>query len=232
MIVGTTPMIAIPGAAFMRPVAMIVGPAPQIRCNEFGHGYPMIAIPAADDCGLLHLPWQNPEPCIRRRAYVSEMAFPRVRTPPLRPPSLPLALVGEQWGGSACSDHWEGGCDVRVRCARRLAAREFYAPEARSSWGAAGWVGRALASEPAGGVAPQEAVRWTRGIGNGGLLEKLYNSVKELGLGVGRISRKKSTDCVSVAFLKPRGIVPDTPFDAFRMPRISVPDTPPPRRNP
>jgi hypothetical protein len=53
--VGTTPMIAIPVAAFMGPVAMIVGPAPQIRCNDFGHGRPMIAIPAADDCGSLHI---------------------------------------------------------------------------------------------------------------------------------------------------------------------------------
>ena len=53
--VGTTPMIAIPVAAFMGPVAMIVGPAPQIRCNDFGHGRPMIAIPAADDCGSLQV---------------------------------------------------------------------------------------------------------------------------------------------------------------------------------
>jgi len=55
MIVGTTPMIAIPGAAFMGSVAMIVGPAPQIRCNDFGRGCPMIAIPTADDCGSLQL---------------------------------------------------------------------------------------------------------------------------------------------------------------------------------
>jgi hypothetical protein len=48
-------MIAIPVAAFMGPVAMIVGPAPQIRCNDFGHGPPMIAIPPADDCGSLQL---------------------------------------------------------------------------------------------------------------------------------------------------------------------------------
>jgi len=53
--VGTTPMIAIPVAAFMGPVAMIVGPAPQIRCNDFGHGRPMIAIPPADDCGSLQI---------------------------------------------------------------------------------------------------------------------------------------------------------------------------------
>ena len=49
--VGTTPMIAIPVAAFMGPVAMSVGPAPQARCNDFGPGRPMIAIPTADDCG-------------------------------------------------------------------------------------------------------------------------------------------------------------------------------------
>jgi len=56
MIVGTTPMIAIPVAAFMGPVAMIVGPTPQTRCNDFGPGPPMIAIPAADDCGSLQVP--------------------------------------------------------------------------------------------------------------------------------------------------------------------------------
>ena len=55
MIVGTTPMIAIPVAAFMGSVAMIVGPAPQARCNDFGRGRPMIAIPAADDCGSLQV---------------------------------------------------------------------------------------------------------------------------------------------------------------------------------
>jgi hypothetical protein len=53
MIVGTTPMIAIPVAAFMGSVAMIVGQTPQIRCNDFGHDRPMIAIPTADDCGSL-----------------------------------------------------------------------------------------------------------------------------------------------------------------------------------
>ena len=42
--VGTTPMIAIPGAAFMGSVAMIVGPAPQLWCNHFEHGRPMIAV--------------------------------------------------------------------------------------------------------------------------------------------------------------------------------------------
>ena len=55
MSVGTTLMIAIPVAAFMGPVAMIVGSPPQPCCNHFGHGRPMIAIPAADDCGSLHL---------------------------------------------------------------------------------------------------------------------------------------------------------------------------------
>jgi hypothetical protein len=53
--VGTAPMIAIPVAAFMGSVAMIVGPAPQPCCNHFGHGRPMIAIPPADDCGSLQL---------------------------------------------------------------------------------------------------------------------------------------------------------------------------------
>jgi hypothetical protein len=55
MIVGPTPMIAIPVAAFIGSVAMIVGPAPQIRCNDFGRRCPMIAIPTADDCGSLHV---------------------------------------------------------------------------------------------------------------------------------------------------------------------------------
>src|SRR3954452_1378443 len=45
--VGTTPMIAIPVAAFMGSVAMIVGPAPQTWCNHFGLSRPMIAIPVA-----------------------------------------------------------------------------------------------------------------------------------------------------------------------------------------
>ena len=53
--VGTTPMIAIPVATFMGSVAMIVGPVLHTRCNHFGHGPPMIAIPAADDCGSLQV---------------------------------------------------------------------------------------------------------------------------------------------------------------------------------
>src|SRR3954454_23756696 len=53
--VGTTPMIAIPVAAFMGSVAMIVGPAPQTWCNHFGLSRPMIAIPTADDCGALQI---------------------------------------------------------------------------------------------------------------------------------------------------------------------------------
>ena len=48
-------MIAISIAAFMRPRAMIVGQTPQVRCNDLGHGCPMIAIQAADDCGSLYL---------------------------------------------------------------------------------------------------------------------------------------------------------------------------------
>src|SRR3954467_11393497 len=48
-------MIAIPVAAFMGSVAMIVGPAPQTWCNHFGLSRPMIAIPTADDCGSLQL---------------------------------------------------------------------------------------------------------------------------------------------------------------------------------
>src|ERR1051325_2416096 len=52
---GTAPMIAIPGAAFMGSVAMIVGSTRQVCCNHFGHGRPMIAIPPADDCGSLQL---------------------------------------------------------------------------------------------------------------------------------------------------------------------------------
>ena len=48
-------MIAIPVAAFMGSLAMIVGPAPQTWCNHFGLSRPMIAIPTADDCGSLHV---------------------------------------------------------------------------------------------------------------------------------------------------------------------------------
>ena len=55
MSVGMTPMIAIPVAAFMGSVAMIVGPVSHTRCNHFGHGRPIIAIPPADDCGSLHV---------------------------------------------------------------------------------------------------------------------------------------------------------------------------------
>ena len=51
--VGTAPMIAIPVAAFLRSVAVIVGRTPQLRCNDFGSDPPMIAIPTADDCGSL-----------------------------------------------------------------------------------------------------------------------------------------------------------------------------------
>src|SRR3954447_2162328 len=66
--VGTTPIIAIPVAAFMGSVAMIVGPAPQPCCNHFGHGRPMIAIPTADDCGSLQVrrlahDANHPDPC-------------------------------------------------------------------------------------------------------------------------------------------------------------------------
>jgi hypothetical protein len=53
--VGTTPMFAIPVATFIGSVATIVGPAPQIRCNDFGHDRPLIAIPPADDCGSLQV---------------------------------------------------------------------------------------------------------------------------------------------------------------------------------
>src|SRR3954454_18855735 len=58
--VGTTPMIAIPVAAFMGSVAMIVGPAPQTWCNHFGLSRPMIAIPTADDCGSLQVTSLHP----------------------------------------------------------------------------------------------------------------------------------------------------------------------------
>ncbi len=48
-------MIAIPVAAFMGSRAMILGQTPQTRCNDFGHGGPMIAIPGADDCDPVHV---------------------------------------------------------------------------------------------------------------------------------------------------------------------------------
>ena len=53
--VGTDPMIAIPVADNVGPVAMIVGQTPQVRCNERGHGPPSIAIRAADDCDPLYI---------------------------------------------------------------------------------------------------------------------------------------------------------------------------------
>ena len=53
--VGTTPMIAIPVADFMRPVAVIVASEPQPSCNNFGHNPPMIAIPPSDDCSSVQL---------------------------------------------------------------------------------------------------------------------------------------------------------------------------------
>src|SRR4051794_6024799 len=52
---GTTPMIAIPVATFMGPVAMFGGSPRQFCCNHLGHGRPMIAIPPADDCGSLQI---------------------------------------------------------------------------------------------------------------------------------------------------------------------------------
>jgi len=53
--VGTAPTIAIPVAANLGSVAVIVGPAPQARCNDCGHSPPFIAIRPADDCGSLQL---------------------------------------------------------------------------------------------------------------------------------------------------------------------------------
>ena len=39
---GHAPMSAIPVAGFMRPVAMILGPTPQTRCNDLGHEPPRL----------------------------------------------------------------------------------------------------------------------------------------------------------------------------------------------
>lgn len=55
MSVGPAPTIAIPVAANPGSVAMIVGPRPRHRCNHSRHDPPSIAIPGADDCGLLQL---------------------------------------------------------------------------------------------------------------------------------------------------------------------------------
>src|SRR4051795_12460889 len=83
--VGTTPMIAIPVAAFMGSVAMIVGPAPQTWCNHFGLSRPMIAIPTADDCGSLHVTGRPGSPmtgeagCFARRAGTKGVRYPRSR---------------------------------------------------------------------------------------------------------------------------------------------------------
>ncbi len=71
---GRTPMIAIPVAAFMRPVAVIVGQSPQTRCSDLGHGRPMIAIPDADDCRSLYLPKPSTSPCLPARPSLP--AFP------------------------------------------------------------------------------------------------------------------------------------------------------------
>ncbi len=49
-------MIAIPRAAFMRSVAVIVRQTPPVRCNDREHGPPSIAIRDADDCEPVHLP--------------------------------------------------------------------------------------------------------------------------------------------------------------------------------
>ena len=74
-------------------------------------------------------------------------------------PSLPRALIGEQWGVSACSD---GGGNVdRLRGgARRLAARSVCAVGAFVWWGMPGGKdaerpGASGASEPAGAKPPR-----------------------------------------------------------------------------
>jgi hypothetical protein len=72
-------MIAIPGAAFMRPVAMSVGSDVQFRCNERGHEPPMIAIPRADDCGLLHL--APPRSAAGRESWGRHAAGQHLRLP-------------------------------------------------------------------------------------------------------------------------------------------------------
>jgi hypothetical protein len=68
-------MIAIPVAAFMGSLAMILGLAPQDRCNDFGHGRPMIAIPPADDCGSLQLAAGFAIPPTITLAPLAEFAF-------------------------------------------------------------------------------------------------------------------------------------------------------------
>src|SRR3954465_12247370 len=87
--VGTTPMIAIPVAAFMGSVAMIVGPAPQTWCNHFGLSRPMIAIPTADDCGSLQLYVPTPG---RKRAFHGRAGMTFTRCPWVRPLS-PVAMI-------------------------------------------------------------------------------------------------------------------------------------------
>src|SRR3954451_12302272 len=81
--VGTTPMIAIPVAAFMGSVAMIVGPALQTWCNHFGLSRPMIAIPTADDCGSLHL-GKVGAPCALRLRGAPPLDSPPPAAPPRR----------------------------------------------------------------------------------------------------------------------------------------------------
>ncbi len=49
-------MIAIPRAAFMRSVAVIVRQTAPVRCNDRERGPPSIAIRDADDCEPVQLP--------------------------------------------------------------------------------------------------------------------------------------------------------------------------------
>src|SRR4051812_44453715 len=95
--VGTTPMIAIPVAAFMGSLAMIVGPAPQPWCNDFGHARPMIAIPPADDCGSLQ---------------IEAAAFSVIELHPLR------GLPGLRFG--TLHNHFVSGLGLRGQSAGRI----------------------------------------------------------------------------------------------------------------
>jgi hypothetical protein len=55
MSVGAGPMIAIWVAINPSPLAMILRPSPQARCNQFAHEPPISAIPTPDDCKPLYV---------------------------------------------------------------------------------------------------------------------------------------------------------------------------------
>ena len=122
-----------------------------------------------------HPPAEIPESCVGRPFYGALRAFPRVRTPPLwlRPRRvLSLESNGEFPRARTVEVNVNRKCSGCAPLSSAQSMRQRRIP----SWGAPGGkdakrLGASEASEPAGGEAPQEAVLWTRGIRNGGVLE-------------------------------------------------------------